>query len=134
MKNNLKEKLARWLYGRYGTDELNMAILVLALVISLIAGIAGLPLLSFVSLGLLIYVNYRAFSKNIAKRAAENKAWRNATVVPRRTFKAIRMGLKDHDHAYRLCPNCHQICRLPKGKDRIEVHCPSCKKGFEVRS
>ena len=46
MKNKLTEKLTRWLYGRYGTDELNMAILVLALVISLIAGIVGFPLLS----------------------------------------------------------------------------------------
>ena len=134
MKNKLTEKLTRWLYGRYGTDELNMAILVLALVISLIAGIVGFPLLSCVSLGLLIFVNYRAFSKNIAKRAAENRAWRKATVVPRRTIKAIRMGWKDHDHAYRLCPKCHQICRIPKGKGRIEVHCPSCKEGFEVKS
>ena len=134
MKTKLQEKLARFLYGRYGTDELNLAILVLALLISLTAAIVRLPLLSCVSLGLLIYVNYRAFSRQIAKRAAENRAWRKATVVPRRTIKAFRMGWKDHDHVYRLCPKCHQICRLPKGKGRIEVHCPSCKEGFEVKS
>ncbi len=134
MENKIREKLYRFMRGRYGTDELNMAILVLALLISLISSIAHLPILSSVSLGLLIYVNYRTFSRNIAKRAAENTAWRKATVVPRRTIKALRMGWKDKEHVYRLCPNCHQICRLPKGRGKIEVHCPSCKEGFTAKS
>ena len=78
--------LRQFMYGRYGSDQLNMAILVLAVLVSLINSILTMalgnsavyggiiaPVLSLCVCGLLAYSFFRMFSRNIYKRQRENK-------------------------------------------------------------
>ena len=106
-------------------------ILILGILPGLLDG--GLSLPGFL-LGDMILVVSRALSRNRVKRSAENRIFRERTVVPRRLFKAWSMGRKDKAHRYYLCPKCHQICRVPRGRGEVNVHCPKCGMEFTRRS
>lgn len=132
--NNLKTNVLEWMKGRYGTDDLNGTLLAAAVLLTVIGIVFNQGWMSYLSLGLLIYLNYRSLSKDTARRAAENQAYLRATEVPRRRIKALFLSLKDKEHSYHLCPKCHKICRVPKGKGKIDVHCPDCGTTFEAKS
>ena len=73
----MKEKLIRFMQGRYGVDQFSKFLLVLGLIAVVVSSvfvdnIAGLV---FYILGwaLVIYCYFRVFSRNIQKRYAENQ-------------------------------------------------------------
>ena len=90
MMNKLREKLAKFMYGRYGSDKLNMFLLVILLVCAginlfLRNGYFSM-LLSSWELLLIILIYYRMFSRNIQKRYAENQKYLNLENKVKRFF------------------------------------------------
>ena len=76
----MREKLNKFMYGRYGNDELNQFIFKLvigSLIISLFT--KGITYISeifyYISICLAISVYYRIFSKNIGKRLSERDSY-----------------------------------------------------------
>ena len=132
--SGFREKLIRFARDRYGYDDLNYTMLAAALLLDIIGMITKSDLCLAAALVFLTLVMIRALSKNRVKRAEENRRFRNATLVPRRWLKAQKLQRGDTAHRYYLCPHCHQICRVPKGRGSITVHCPSCGNAFELRS
>ena len=65
----------------------------------------------------------RLFSKNLSKRRAENALYMSKVVYPMR--RALSRS-RDKEHKYFTCPNCHTVCRVPRGKGRIVITCPKC--------
>ena len=139
-----KNKLYRFMYGRYGGDTLNkvllgvyVAVVLLYSIISLIIEFfpnvpdtvdTVLMLAYLVLSALLIFVIfYRIFSRNIQKRRQENEKFCGF-------FKLIRNRFRDRKtHVYRKCPKCKAVLRLPKAKGKHTVVCPRCKNRFEVK-
>ena len=121
--NNLAVGFRRFMTGRYGNDKLNMAILGVAVVISLLSGFfrsAGVNLLmTAVAYGLMIWAIWRTLSRNTYKRYQEN-----------RKFLQFFDRLKDRNHRYFDCPKCRQIVRVPRGKGKIAITCPRCREKF----
>ena len=111
--------LARFMYGRYGSDKLNMVLLVTGLVISLLSSFSGVFLLGYVSWIPFFFVLFRMFSRNIPARRRENQRFVN-----------FLNRLKDRDNRYFNCPQCHQMVRVPKGKGKINIRCPKCGNKF----
>lgn len=124
--------LRRFMYGRYGSDQLNMAILIAAVLVSLTNSVLTVflresgvyrsivaPILSVTVYGLLIYSFFRMFSRNIYKRQREN-----------RRFTQLWMRLKDRNNRYFRCPNCKQTVRVPRGRGKICIRCPKCGEKF----
>lgn len=122
----------RLMYGRYGSDELNLLLLILAVLISLCNAVLSSiftqsevfvrwisPSLSLLMLGLLGVNLYRCFSRNIYKRQRENRRLRN-----------FLTRLKDRSHRYYRCPGCRQRVRVPKGRGKINIRCPKCGNRF----
>ena len=113
----------RFMAGRYGTDKLNMTILVTALVVCIISGFLRFPLvnlvLTAVSYGLMIWAICRSLSRDTYKRYQEN-----------RKYLQFLDRIRDRDHRYYCCPRCHQSVRVPKGKGKIAITCPRCKEKF----
>ena len=70
----LMQKLQRFLYGRYGTDTFNFALLISGVVFSLLGSLFFRPLYFLADI-LLIYALFRALSKNIPARQRENQAF-----------------------------------------------------------
>jgi DNA-directed RNA polymerase subunit RPC12/RpoP len=130
----MKEKLQRFMYGRYGADKLNRFIMILSLLIWVVSMFTT-ELLYFVSVAGIILVYFRMFSKNIYKRAAENRVYltyENKVLYFFRKKKSEFQQLKTH-HIYK-CPTCRQKIRIPRGKGRIEITCPKCRHAFIKKS
>ncbi len=119
----LTASFRRFMAGRYGTDRLNMTILMAGVIISLAGAFIRKPalnlLMTAVAYGLMIWAICRSFSRNTYKRYQEN-----------RKFLQVFDRLKDRDHRYFECPKCRQMVRVPRGKGKIAITCPKCREKF----
>ena len=121
----MREKLYRFMQGRYGTDKLNQFIFYVELILLV------LSLLFYMSI--IIYFA-RALSKNYVARSIENQKFIRIQAKIVHRFQAFNKSLKDKQNKYLVCPECAQIIRVPRNKGKIEVRCPSCRKSFDAKS
>lgn len=131
----MREKLMRFMYGRYGMDSLGKCLVIAGLAAMLAAGWADSLILAALSWACLICAYFRMFSRNIYRRSSENQWYLNRTYRLRTFFlrqKNLMQQRKTH-HIYR-CPVCRQKIRIPRGKGRIEIRCPKCNATFIKRS
>ena len=137
----MREKLMRFMQGRYGIDQFNnflMKLFIGEFIIYFLFRrlIPGLSVaMYYLSLATLIYTYYRMFSRNIYKRASENQNFLNKTADIRRKINNQKSIFKQRK-VYRIykCPTCKQKVRVPKGKGKISIHCPKCDTYFIKRS
>lgn len=122
---------ARFMMGRHGADSLSTALVYAAIVLNLLALIPYMGFLSTLSLLMLIYAIYRMFSKNNAKRYAEN-AWflKHFGGIPTRVKQAYTRFKNRKKYLYFDCPDCHAKLRLPRGVGEVTVSCGRCGKSI----
>lgn len=141
----MKERLRKFMVGRYGADELNRFLTICGWVL-LLAGfvlssiqknatqILG-SLMVTLSWALLIWSIFRTLSKNTQKRASENYqyfVYKNKVVS---WWKQRKTRWQDRKvHRYFRCPQCRATVRVPKGKGKIRITCPHCKNQFVKKS
>lgn len=130
----MKEKLIRFMQGRYGVDQLGRFLTWVSMILLVISMFFG-QIWFLAALLLLIYNYYRMFSKNISKRYAENQKYLTATAKFRQFFYKKKNELKQRrtHHIYR-CPDCRQKIRVPRGRGKIEIRCPKCNARFVKKS
>ena len=131
---SMREKLQRFMYGRYGNDRLNQFLMILALV-CLGLSFFRVPFAYMIALALMVYTYYRMFSRQMGKRALENQWYLKKEMKLRGFFqKKIReiKQLKQY-HIYK-CPNCKQKLRVPRGRGRVAVRCRKCGTEFIKKS
>lgn len=131
----MREKLMRFMQGRYGADAFTKCLMVLIVVSMVFAMILKSDIFYVVSLVLLVYSYFRMFSKNHNKRYAENQKYLAVFNTIKYTFqkeKGVVSQKKTH-HIYK-CPACKQKIRVPKGKGKIMIKCPKCNKEFLKKS
>lgn len=131
----MKEKIGRFMAGRYGNDKLNqfmMAVFLECAVLNLFVrnAYASTVLNSWECL-LILLVYIRMFSRNISKRYAENQKYLALENRLRRFFgqKRYLMQQRKEYHIYK-CPGCKQKIRIPRGKGKISIRCPKCGEEF----
>lgn len=131
----MKEKIGRFMAGRYGNDKLNqfmMAVFLGCAVLNLFVrnAYASTVLNSWECL-LILLVYIRMFSRNISKRYAENQKYLALGNRLRRFFgqKRYLMQQRKEYHIYK-CPGCKQKIRIPRGKGKISIRCPKCGEEF----
>lgn len=138
----IQNALARFMYGRNGSDQLNMAILVVYLVLWLVGSLAASLLriqLLYSVVNLLMFLLavvlvWRTFSKNLTKRRAENAKFLNWWYPVKNRFAGAKERRQDKEHKYFTCKNCKTLCRVPAGKGKIEITCPKCGEKIIGRS
>ena len=130
----IRNALRRFMYGRYGSDELNLFLLVTYLVLLLLSALPGLGLLETVAFVLMAWSLFRMLSRNYAARRAENAKFLHVAGPVIRWLRLRRTILRDKEHRYFKCPNCGQQLRVPKGKGSITVTCRSCGVSFREKS
>lgn len=129
------DKLYRFMYGRYGMDELYRFLLYLYIILVCISLFLKVPHLFFLELLVFLFMFYRVFSKDIKRRKKENKIYldiRNKIVKP---FQNMKRNWKDrNDFIYKKCHHCKTTLRLPLPSERGIKHvtCPKCKKSLRV--
>ena len=128
--------LSRFMYGRNGFDQLSLALVLLELAVYVISvllgGTAGtvLYILCLLTWGVILW---RMFSKNLEKRRRENAWFLNRWNPIVRRFQDFDRRRKDKNHKYFRC-TCGAYCRVPRGKGRIEITCPKCRRKFQCKS
>ena len=133
-KRLIRNALARFMYGRNGSDHLGLFFLVIYLLIWILQAVTGWVVLAFVEWVILFLVLFRMLSRNLPRRRAENARFLQWIAPTRKRLRSLRTRLKDKEHRYFRCPNCRQQMRVPRGKGRITVHCRSCGATFEEKS
>lgn len=126
----MKEKIYRFMQGRYGSDNLNR-FLMAAVIICWILSLLGVRFLYIIGIIGLVYAYFRMFSKNIYKRSAENATYLKYTHKIRQTIDKWKRECRQRKthHIYR-CSSCKQKIRIPRGKGKIEITCPKCGNKF----
>lgn len=146
-----KEKLYRFMYGRYGADELynfltyfNIILIITDLIVVAFIpeGVAkAIISLSFSILivGIFVWEFFRMMSKNIAKRRRENERYLKIKRSVKRFFSGnTSKGTKtfnrdDAVYVFRDCTWCSSTLRLQRREGRHKVKCPRCSRSFYVK-
>lgn len=135
----LSSATARFMYGRNGGDQLNVALLVVYLAVCLLqavfAGSQGVSaLLHLLTLVIAAVVLFRMFSRNLEKRRGENARFLDWWYPIQCRFSGAHQRRLDKEHKYFTCKTCKTICRVPAGKGKIEITCPKCGQKIIGRS
>lgn len=131
----MKEKLIRFMYGRYGVDKLSKHIVFGALVVSLVFMFFDVRIFSILSWAAFIYGYYRIFSKNTAKRYQELLAYeRFLAKIKSYPEKWKRESALRKDNCIFKCPQCRQKIKVPKGRGQVEIRCQKCGTVFRKRT
>ena len=123
--------LYRFMYDRHGPDQLTFFILIVSMAVQFCSAVFRLPLLSLVSTLLLAVCVWRILSKNHERRSRENAAFMRFWSKVPAAFHAFSTALRDgKGHRFFKCPNCGARLRVPRGKGKIMITCPSCRTQF----
>ena len=131
----MREKLRRFMIGRYGSDGLNQFLSIASLVLLLIAIVSRISLFTWLSAAPLLFCCYRTFSRNISKRTEENYKFYTLKDRVDNKFRGLKEQWANRKvyHYYR-CPQCRQKLRVPRGRGRIQISCPRCGTQFIKKS
>lgn len=143
-KRPFKERVAEFMYGRNGIDDLYHFLFWIIIIISL----ANLHFKSWVIYAIesliLVCVIFRVLSKNVYRRQKENQFYLKCLGKIRRYYRRcakcisskvniLKSKWKDRKtHVYRKCPQCKNTLRLPKLKGKHTAACPCCDSRFDV--
>ena len=130
----IRNALQRFMYGRYGNDQLNMVLVLLSLALYLVFAVTSWTFLYAVSFMLMAVALFRCLSRNYDRRRAENGKILSLVQPVTRWYRLRRTIRRDKDHCYFKCPNCGQQRRVPRGKGRITVTCRGCGASFQEKS
>lgn len=131
----MKEKIYRFMRSRYGNDQLSSFLTWAGLILMLVDFFAKIGIFYMIGIVMFVYGYIRIFSKQYAKRAAQNKWYLQKTAGIRNVFKRMKKS-KEAGKNYKIftCPACEQMIRIPKGKGKIEIRCPKCGHTFIKKS
>ena len=124
--------------GRNGQDQLNIFLLIVALVLMVLGGILGGRfggVLNTLSLLTLALTWYRMLSKNLLRRQAENGRYLRRRYQVTGWFRRQKTRWDQRrDYRFFTCPSCHTTLRVPKGRGKIRIVCRKCGSSFTRKS
>ena len=135
--------IARFMYGRNGMDQLNIALMWLWAILQILQVIVNIGPDSFAVIGVifnwlgtaaLIVAIFRTYSRNLYKRREENSKWLRFWWKVKNAGKGAKARHDDKEHKYFTCKNCKAICRVPAGKGKVVITCPRCGNKIEGKT
>lgn len=130
----MREKLQRFMWGRYGNDRFNQFLMIVAIFFLMLSMFGG-HILYLLSLVLMVYAYYRMLSKQIAKRTAENQ-WYLQKEMKIQSILYCKKNEFAQRKDFRIykCPSCRQKLRVPRGRGKIAIRCRKCGTEFIKKS
>ena len=132
---SFKERIRRFMTGRYGADQFSRFLSFLALALIVLNIVLRSSLLWLLGLAALVIVYLRMLSKNFEKRRRENERYLQ---LKYRLTGGVRNWIdrqkQRREYAFFRCPGCHAMLRVPRGKGKIRVTCRKCGNAFERKT
>lgn len=130
-----RDGLRRFMTGRRGADELSLGLLIAGVVLSMLASVLRLGILSLLGMAAYILSLFRMFSRNVEKRYAENvkflTLWRSCRSAVTQFVNRMKNMRK---YKYFKCPQCHSRLRLPRKVGEVTVTCGKCRHAFKQKA
>ena len=130
----MRNAIQRFMYGRYGSDQLGFFLIGVYFFLALIAALTDMLVFQLVGDVVFVWSIFRIFSRNIAKRREENSKFMRKVQPFIKWLRLQQTIRRDKEHRYFKCPNCSQYLRVPLGKGKITVTCRSCHASFQEKS
>ena len=133
--DRVRASVSRFMSGRYGTDQLNMAMLWTALIMTIIGSIAKLGILSLMADALRIVMFIRMLSKDRYKRQHENQVYLQKTYkITKAVNEWVNRMKNSKKYRYFTCPKCKKRLRVPRGVGSITITCKGCGNKFDKKA
>ena len=87
--DKFRAAVSRFMSGRYGSDQLNLTMVIGALIVTTIGSLTGVYFLTLAADALLLLAIFRMFSKDRYRRAHENQVYLEKTQKVRRAASEI---------------------------------------------
>ena len=133
--DKFRAAVSRFMSGRYGSDQLNLTMVIGALIVTTIGSLSGVYFLTLAADALLLLAIFRMFSKDRYRRAHENQVYLEKTQKVRRAatewVNRVKNSRKYH---YYTCPKCKQRLRVPRGVGNITITCKPCGTKFDKKA
>lgn len=135
MWQKIKNGFRNFMTGRYGSDQLSLALLIAGIVLSLLSSLSRITFFYYLGLACYIWGIFRMFSRNTVKRAEENQKFisfrQNFKSNTRQFFVRIKNMKK---YRYFRCPECKARLRLPRKVGEVTVTCGKCHHQFRQKA
>lgn len=128
-------RFRNFMIGRYGTDKLTIAMIVIGMTLTFIGDLFRLRFLTILTYLIFFACIYRVMSKNVEARQTENEKF-IVLYKPyeKYVFSKYNLVKARKNYKYFKCPNCKQLLRVPRHKGKINVTCKKCGIRFEQKS
>lgn len=134
----MRQKFARFMYGRNGPDALfrfTSYLAIIVLVVCMFLGAGSREIGFGLALALMVYTYFRFLSKNLEARRKENASYMIQSQRVKGWFKLRRdMWKQRKEYKFFKCPSCKTVLRVPAGKGKIRVLCRKCGAAFEKKT
>ena len=136
--NTLKWKLANRLRGCYGNDKLNKHLVWFSVIMWIVSFLLSRSAWRLLPLALgwsaLLASTLRMFSREIHARQKELTRYERILEKPTKFFKLQKNKWQDRKtHRYFRC-RCGAALRVPRGRGKIVITCPKCKKQLHKKT
>ncbi len=133
--DKFRAAVSRFMSGRYGSDQLNLTMVIGALIVTTIGSLSGVYFLTLAADALLLLAIFRMFSKDRYRRAHENQVYLEKTQKVRRAASEWVNRVKNsRKYHYYTCPKCKQRLRVPRGVGNITITCKQCGTKFDKKA
>jgi len=126
----VQDKFNKFMYGRYGLDELSKILIIGGAVLSIAAALLNgrigffAGLFRFLGLLAVIYGCFRVFSRQTSQRSLEFSAWLRFKGEQQHKAEAAKSRrAQSKDFRFFKCPGCKKWLRVPRGKGKIHINC-----------
>ena len=135
----MRERMARFMAGRNGNDQLNRLLMLADVIALLLASLLSRTALGGVlytlALILLVLTYFRMFSRDVYRRRSENERYLREKQKLLSRLRVLRERWRQRkDYRFFTCPSCKAVMRVPRGKGRIRVVCQKCGSTFTGKS